>query len=235
MLRQKGYSKVEEHALRILSDIVLDMLRKLMDHTKSISNLQSRSESTIEDLLCTFKKFGVNSQKLVEFIIQKNGAKDKKPPIAMEIMNHLTKRDPQVCRSGNGDLSRRAVHGNFKRMKMRSKYPVKLTSDDREKPMSIKLQRPPEFTYSETFKGPQQVHNRADIKNMKAQEKRIYEIENCKISAIADENANGEGMQIEDQRVEEKEKSYTNKNIFDQGSGALNDIGIFEISNNQMF
>lgn len=70
---------------------------------------------------------------------------------------------------------------------------------------------------------------------MKAEEKRIYEIENCKISAIADENTDTDGKKLEVVQPIEKEKSYGNKNIFNQGSGALRDIGILEISNSQMF
>ena len=69
-------------------------------------------------------------------------------------MNVLSRRDPYICRSVNGDLSRPLVHGQFKKLKVRSKYPIKVDSDDREKPKSIKLQRPPELAYSETFEGP---------------------------------------------------------------------------------
>jgi hypothetical protein len=55
------------------------------------------------------------------------------------------------------------------------------------------------------------------------------------LSSIADQNPNEITIKIEDPKLEEREKPYTNKNIYDQGSIALKEIGIFEISNNQMF
>jgi len=143
-------------------------------------------------------------------------------------MNVLSKRDPYMCRTGNGDLSRPLVHGQFKKLKIRSKYPIKVDSDDKEKPKSIKLQKPPELAYSETFEGPKKVHDNADIKNMKAEEKRIYEIENCNISAIAGESLKVVLPKLDEIKLKESEKIEYQKNIFNQGS-------FFKISNTQRF
>ena len=90
MLRKKGFSKVEEHALSILSDLILSMIKKLMNHTKELSHLSSRSESNVQDLLTTFKKFGIRVDTLIDFIKEKK-QRSRKKILAHDIMDVLTR------------------------------------------------------------------------------------------------------------------------------------------------
>lgn len=230
MLRKKGYSKVEDHALKIFSDIILDTIKNLMNHTKELSNLYSRNESTTHDLLATLNKYGVTPLKLADFIRNRKKESNNRS-LSKEIMNHLIEREHFSCREGLGDLNRQQDHGVFKKIKLRSKFPIKMSKVDKEIPPCLQLEKPPEFYYQNTVNHNNEIMNSTDVKDLKAEEKRIYEIENCKISSIADEGTKEieEVAQIE--RVDIKE----NLNLFDQGSLLLNDADIFEISNNQMF
>jgi len=226
MLRKKGYSKVEDHALRILSDLIISLLRKMMTHTKELSNLSSRAESNIQDILVTFQKFGIKPDALINFIKQKK-QRNKKRNLSNEIMDTLSKREHFSCREGMGDLNRNTQNGMMKKVKVRSSYPIRFSRPDKERPLSLTIERPPEFYYKDSKNKAKPEMKSSDIKDLKAEEKRIFEIENCNISAIADES------KIE--KVSKKEKLYRGSNPYEGGSKGLENIGIFDISNNQMF
>ena len=231
MLRKKGYSKVEDHALQIMADLILATLKKLMKHTKELSHLSSRSETTLYDLLSTFKKYQVNQYKLIDFIKDKkkkqNSGKGPKHTLSHTVVTALTKRAHFSTRESLGDLSRPTSHGKFKKVKIKSLYPIQMRKEDRERPIRLHLQKPPKFSYQETRSAPVDNMRSSDLKNLKAEEQRIYEIENCKISAIADDSKN--------EKNPEFEKKHEGGNVFDSGSMVLSDIGIFDISNKQMF
>ena len=114
----------------------------------------------------------------------------------------------------------------FKKIKVTSNYPLKMNKRDKEKDYTLELCPPPELSFSFTQNTEEANLNSHDIKNLKAEEKRIYEIENCEISKITDEQK---------ATVEIREKEYTGKNPVDISSKTLDRINVFEISNNQMF
>lgn len=114
----------------------------------------------------------------------------------------------------------------FKKIKVTSNYPLKMIKRDREKDYTLELCPPPELSFSFTQNTEETNLNSNEIKNLKAEEKRIYEIENCEISKITDEQKTV---------VEVREKEHSGKNPVDVSSRILDKINIFEISNNQMF
>ena len=63
---------------------------------------------------------------------------------------------------------------------------------------------------------------------MKAEEKRIYEIENCNISAIGGESLKVVLTKPEESKLAEVSKTSYPKNVFNQGS-------FFKIANSQRF
>ena len=197
MLRKKGFSKVEEHALSILSDLILSMIKKLMNHTKELSHLSSRAESNVQDLLTTFKKFGIRVDTLIDFIKEKK-QRSRKKILAHDIMDVLTRQEQFGTREGMGSLNRSTKYAQFEKVKIRAAYPIKFSRDDLEKDFKLSLEKPPELTYKDTKSKPKKELESAHIKDLKAEEKRIFEIENCNISAIA------EGKKIEDTKTNEK-------------------------------
>lgn len=150
-------------------------------------------------------------------------------------MNEITDKEEFCCKRGLSDLNRATFGGinndqymgNFKKIKVTSNYPLKMIKKDKEKDFTLELCPPPELSFSFTQNNDENVMNSHDVKNLKAEEKRIYEIENCKISAIAEEQS--------ETAAEVKDKEHTGKNPIDSGADALDKINIFEISNNQMF
>lgn len=153
----------------------------------------------------------------------------------IEILNEITDKDQYLCKRGLSDLNRASFsgingdqyQGQFKKIKVTSNYPLKMIKKDKEKDYTLELCPPPELSYSFTENTEENFLNSHDIKNLKAEEKRIYEIENCEISKIADENPTS--------IVEEKEQELTGKNPLDSHSRTLENLNIFEISNTQIF
>ena len=104
-----------------------------------------------------------------------------------------------------------------------------MTKRDKEKDYTLELCPPPEHSFSFTQGAEESNLNSHDVKNLKAEEKRIYEIENCEVSKIVDEQQPVAAGQ------ELKDKEQASKNLVDVTSRTLERINIFEISNNQMF
>lgn len=98
---------------------------------------------------------------------------------------------------------------------------------DKEKDYTLELCPPPELSYSFTENTEESHLISHEIKNLKAEEKRIYEIENCEISKITEDNKSAV--------VEIREKEYSDKNPLDKTSKTLERLNIFEISHSQMF
>jgi len=244
ILRRKGYSKVEEHALKIFADVILETLKKLMSGTVTISNFCQRNESNFVDLVSTFLKNGVNLNGLVGFIKAKTelqehmrlkGNQKYASSLSKKILNEISTQEQYICKRGLSDLNRAnfggqggfQYQGQFKKIKVTSNYPLKMVKRDKEKDFTLELCPPPELSFSFTQNTDENFLNSHDVKNLKAEEKRIYEIENCKISAIADEH--------QQSTQDFKEKEYQGKNALDAGAKQLDRVNIFEISNNQMF
>lgn len=126
-----------------------------------------------------------------------------------------------------GDLSRGDTCGVFKKVKVRSLLPVKFKRTDKERMFSLTLEKPPEMTFMFSEGKPKPQLESRDIKDLKAAEKRIFEVENCNISAIANDS--------KEDTDKLKAKEHQGGNPFDIGSSLLGDTGVFDISNNQMF
>lgn len=144
-----------------------------------------------------------------------------------------------MCKRGLSDLNRAAFddkneyQGGFKRIKVTSSYPLRMLRRDKEKDLALDLCPPPEFAYARTANEEKNTLDSHDVKNLKAEEKRIYEIQNCEISEKMEKTS--KGSKIEEEKTRLNEKEYTGKNPLDNGSKLIGEIGIYEISNSQMF
>ena len=130
-------------------------------------------------------------------------------------------------RAAQNDPNNEQYQGQFKKIKVTSNYPLKMVRRDKERDFTLELCPPPELSFNFTPNTEDNNLNSHEVKNLKAEEKRIYEIENCKISAIADEQ-----KQISSTV---REKEYAGKNPIDVSSKQLDSIDIYQISNTQMF
>lgn len=111
---------------------------------------------------------------------------------------------------------------------MVSNYPLQMSKKDRERDYTLELCPPPELSYKFTQNSDENNMNSNDVKDLKAEEKRGYELENCKIAAITEENR--------EVIAEQREKEQVSKNPLDVSSKQLEHISdIFDISNSQMF
>lgn len=146
------------------------------------------------------------------------------------MLDELSTKEQFICRKNIGNLTRGQAQGNFKKVKICSKTPISFNRTEAERDLELNIAYPAEFTYSNTVATDERVLRPCEIKDIKAEEKRIYELENCKISAIAElgnEGKGGEGDQIQ--------YPVENQNKFNEGNEMLNVLNIFEIGNNQMF
>lgn len=241
MLRRKGYSKFEEHALRIFADTILEATKKLMANTASLSNLCLRNESNLVDVISVLFSQGAKLDQLQDFIKQKTelqermrekGNKVYANSLSKLILNELTPQEPYLCKRGLSDLNRAqskqdGYQGHFFKVKVLSNYPLKMIQRDKEKDFMLELCPPPELALTTAQQVEDDKLNSHDVKNLKAEEKRNYELENCKISAIAEEQNAIEGPL--------RERESTGKNPIDVVSRQLEKINIMEISNSQMF
>lgn len=146
-------------------------------------------------------------------------------------MSFLAKREPYACTEKLGDLTSSTSVHQFKKETVYCRYPLKLGNREKERDKEVLLGYPPEIDYQVTPNRFREELESKEVKDLKAEVKRIYEIENCKISEIAEKDE--EQKEKKEETLVEKEAQ--GKNIYDRGSGILQNVSISDIKNNQIY
>lgn len=112
-------------------------------------------------------------------------------------------------------------------------------SKDKEKLLIMNL--PDKMILKESMDYESEDINNSKIKDFRIEEKRNYELENCKIKAFENnkdlkDNGEGEKKEVKENLQIKLTKMKSNENnIFGEESEIVDNLNVFEISNTQLF
>ena len=240
-LRTKGFSKVNKHAFEILKSIMVQKNEELMIKVKKYAEMNQRHEINIFDVINVLENNNINIEDLTQKIEINNQKFQNSKKIISKVVKELCHEDDLEEKRYEAEIVSKP---NIKKVKLTSSFPMSFLQNSKDREKLLVMNLPDKMILKETMDFESEDINNSKIKDFRIDEKRNYELENCKIRAFDNNkeiNINGIDKKIEEDKKKEDLQIKLTKlkkggeNVFEEESEIVDNLNVFEISNTQLF
>ncbi len=237
MLRLKGFNKVNSTAFSLLREVMIQKTQDLMIKIKEFVELNQRHEVSFFDVLNVIESKEGGVTKLTTHLRKTSQQYENSDKLISKVIKEMTEQDNTLELVDEAELEVKPVR---KKIVIKTAYPSGFLKNMKDREKTFFMSFPDEMCLKQTDKLDQMEIKNSEIKNLRIQEKRNFELENCKLKAFKKDSetemkSSKETPQPKELSIKLSKLKLEKINPFGEESEMIDNLNVFEVSNSQLF